>query len=649
MPIYEQFESLFRLAISFSTLFFIMATIIFKKEHGQAGERFFSRFIKMIFLIIVVGYVFVLLKLYEVISLFAFITLFSIFWRMPAGNRMKALRQRYSILTLVFYETLDSKFSPWDWAKNKAKNKSATLWKSILTVIKSPLNYVVLAVISGAAYLRFSDPLSHAAPGMSDASVAVAWMKYISERILFHDGIYPQGLHIFNATVRKFAGTDAIYVVKFIGPFNGVLTTIALYYFVQHLTGRKTAGIISAFVFGILGPFLYLEWDRQAATNSQEFALIFIFLAWHYMIRFFNTKEKSYLGTATVALAVMGLVHSLVWAFACLGVVLIALSYFVFGPIKNFKTILYTALACIISGAISGIPLVIGLFMDKGYHSSSLDYLTSAVTAEIQKLAFLDYLAAGGIVLMTILLLLSKWMKERPEPLLFTILISATTLLSYIYLGWLTGNTLIITRIGLLWSIILCLAIGVGWHALLKVFKTTKPVELFLCIGILVIATNSYRPAPAQPYKMYHDVMLNQYIRISKEFTPTTWTMVSNEEGYALSLNKGWHMHLWDLVDGYSPETEEIVKRDASGQVLDSDNIFLFIEKVVFEPPLEILKPIVENRKEYYSLMEEWVNTYSIHHNNIEVYYEDENIKVYHIHQPRKNEFNEIWNIKDIK
>ena len=647
MAIYDQSENLIRLAIAFVTLFVLFNSLIFR-EKGEFGERFFSKYVKMVFLIITTGYGFVLIKLYEMISLLVLITLFSIFWRLPPGKRMITLKERYSLLGLIFYETLDGSFQLGSWIKQKLKTKAEVFGKSFLKIILDPLNYLLVAVICGAVYLRFHDPLSHAAPGLSDASVAIAWMKYISERILFHDGIYPQGMHIYHATLLKFAGTDAIYVVKFAGPFNGVLTTLTLYFFVQQLTGRKTAGIISAFVFGILGPFLYLDWMRQAATNSQEFALVFLFLAWHYTIRYFNTKEKSYLWTGAITLSVIGLIHSLVWAFACIGIVLIALSYFIFGPLKNFKAIMNVALGGIVSGVISGIPLIIGLLMGKGYHSSSLNYLVSARITDIQELAYLDYAAVGGIVLMLVLLLFSKWLKERPEPLLFMVLISIATLLSYKYLGWLTGNTLLIGRMGLLWSIIICLAIGIGWHALLKIFKTTKPIEVFLCMAFLMIVTNIYKPMPAQPYKMHHDVMVNQYLRITKEFKPTPWTLVSNEEGYAISLNKGWHMNLAELVDNYSPRIEKIVRNDDPSQVLESENIFLLIEKIVFEPPSYIdVREIIENRKKYYLLMEEWVEKYSSLNNNIEVYYEDENIKIYYINQPKKKEFNRVWDIED--
>jgi len=645
VAIYDQYANLFRFGISFAILFFFLATIIFK-EQGEAGERFFSRYVKMVFLIIVVGYIFVLIKLYEVISLFAFITLFSLFWRMPAGNRIGALREQYSKLVILFYETLDGNFSPLNWAKNKARDKWILCYQKFLVVIKDPTHYLLLAVICGAVYLRFHDPLTHAAPGLSDASVAVAWMKYISERILFHDGIYPQGLHIYDATLRKFSGTDAIYVVKYVGPLNGVLTTLALYFFVQQLTGRKSAGVISAFVFGVLGPFLYLDWQRQAATNSQEFALIFMFLAWNYTLGYFKGKGKSHLFTGAIALAVTGLLHSLVWAFTCLGVVLMAVCYLVFGPLKNFKAIVHVALAGVISGVISAIPLGIGLLMGKGYHSSSLNYLTSIITAETQQLTLLDDVAIVGMGLTMVLLFLSRWIKQRPEPLLFIILLSSLTLLSYIYLGWLTGNTLIIGRIGLLWSVVACLAIGVGWHGFISVFIRIKPLEIMLCLALVVGATYFYRPMPAEPYKMMHDAMVNQYLKIADEFTPTSWLMVSNEEGYALALGKAWHMHLSELVDNYSPETRQIVKiSGGSTEVLETEDIFLFVEKIVFEPPANLdIKVLLDNRKVYYQKIEDWVKTYSSQHNNISVYYEDENIKIYHINQPKKKEFEKVWN-----
>jgi len=648
VPIVNQYANLIHLGISFCILFIIMAAVIFREEGEDAvpGERFFSRYIKMVFLIIIVGYGFVILKLYEVISLFIFICLLSIFWRLPAGKRIDVLKEKTSSLIVLFYEISDGRFSLLNWLKDQSRRIMAIFWYKCYSMLKDPLNYLLFGVILGSAYLRFYDPLTHAAPGLSDSTVVQAWMNYISNRVLFHDEIYPQGMHIFDATLRKFAATDPIYVVKYAGPFNGVLTTIALHFFTSRLTGRKTAGIIAAFVFGVLGPFLPLGWERQAATNSQEFALVFLVLAWYFVIRYLENKEKRLVITGAASLSVMGLAHSLIWAYACLGVLVICLSFFFIGPLKNLKAILNVALAGVFSVVISALPMLIGLLMGKSFNSAAESFLTDSLTADITKLTYLDYVAVGGIIGIIILFLLSRWLKEKPEPLLFVILMSVISLFSYMYLGWLTGNAVLVTRIGILWSIIAALAIGMGWHAIMKILIRIKLLEILLCFTVLIAATYFYKPMPSVPYKMLYDSMVNQFVRISDEFTPTEWMIVSNEEGYPYVLGKGFHMQLWDFADNYRPESKKL-ENIQNVEVMMTPDIFIIVEKKVFEPPLTATKERVEKRKAYYTQIENWVSIYKSFHDNITVYYEDENIKVYHIHQEKEKEFNQVWNIQD--
>ena len=651
MPIYDQFENLIRLGIAFVTLFVLLNTLIFHEE-GEGGERFFSRYVKMVLLVIIGGYGFVIIKLYEMISLFTMIALFSIFWRMPSGKRLQTLKARSSLIGIIFYETLDGNFSLGDWIKQKIKKKREVLYKSFVSMIKDPYNLLLLIVIGGATYLRFYDTLSSAAPGMSDAAVTLAWMKYISQRILFYDGIYPQGFHIYLATLQKFAGSDPIYILKYVGSFNGVFTTITLYYFTYKLTNSKSTGIITAFVFGILSPFLPGEWARQASTNSQEFALAFIPLCWLFTIQYLQTKEKRYLWTAATAFSVTGLTHSLIYGLMAAGVVFIILTYFVFGIRKNFRAVYHLAAAGVVSGIISSIPMIIGLVMKKPFHGSSAEYLTaSSVVTYIPRLNYIDYAAIICIGLIFLLLVLHRWLKERPEPLVFLILFSSFALFSYLYLGVITGSTLISSRIYLLWMMVICIVIGAGWYALVTSFRIIlfKPLEWTLCLALLISATVYYKPTPSMPYKMLHDSMINQYIAISKEFTPTDWMMISNEEGYAIAFGKGWHMQLYNFIDDYSPRTGKLVNQANPQEIIETENILILEEKVVFEPPLSIVKPLVEKRTEYYQKLREWVEVYNQYHDNLTIYYEDENLRVYYIYQPEKKEFNKIWNIKSLE
>ena len=147
---------------------------------------------------------------------------------------------------------------------------------------------------------------------------------------------------------------------------------------------------------------------------------------------------------------------------------------------------------------------------------------------------------------------------------------------------------------------------------------------------------------------MQHDAMVNQYLRLSKEYTPTTWMMVSSEEGYDWALGRGWHMHLNEFADNYSPATQKIYRLDNPKAVLEIQNIFIIIEKEMLRPPFKEMETILARREYYYGKLETWAKQYARFHNNLQTYYEDDKIKVYHIRQVEEKDESlaEIWGVQ---
>ena len=635
MPIVDQMDNIIRMIVSFSILFFLFPYFIFR-EKGSGVEKFFSGYVKMVFLIVSAGYVLAAVKLFEFFSLFVFLVLCWMVGRSYLTKSEQTLEQKKSFIMSIFLDVFDKQYST-DWMKAKAKEFGVLCKDKFLNFSTTPATIILFGVICVSAYLRYYDPLSHATPGMSDASVNLAWVKYITMNILFHDGIYPHGLHIYLATLLKFAGDDAIYIFKYAGPLNGILTSMGLYLFVWKVTHRKTAGIVAAFMYGVLGFMLPLGWERQATNFPQEFGLVFMLPAWHFTLRYLETKERLHFWNAGAAYAVLGLVHSLIYAFMALGVALILFVYLITGFRRHIKSVLKLSLAGIVSAVIAFLPILYGWLIGKTFHGSSVEYFTGEALATIPALTMLDY---GVFAIMggTFLLILWNISKSKQwRPLLFIILLTVMANLSYRYLGWLTENVVVISRISLLWAIVVCMAIAMGWHFIMQPLRFFKQrFEIIFCIIVLVSATAYYRPVPAVPYKMMNDSMINQYLNISHQYIPTTWMMVSNEEGYWLSLYKAWHTHLWTFLE-YSPTSgkDRIAKINEEGQkeILDTEDIFIFIEKEIFDPNIGIYEQIIAERIKNYALLEEWIDTYSRHNDNIVLYYEGDDLKVYHIHQ----------------
>ncbi|MFA6808779.1 MAG: hypothetical protein WCR27_07285, partial [Eubacteriales bacterium] len=465
MPIEHQIFNLIKFASSFVFLFMIYPFAVFR-EKGDFVERFFSGFIKMVFVFIVFGYVFVVINLYEFLSLFIMLVFFAVFWNRRVINHGREKGDTSLKISLILYDIADGIFVPRKWLKNKYKYYFQCA-KSQVRYSKDKIYVVILLfVVLGTAYLRFKDPLAHAAPGLSDASVTLAWMKYIKGRILFHDGIYPQGFHIYLATLQEFARSDAIYILKYAGPLNGVLTTIGIYFLVFKFSSNKMAGILAAFSYGILGPFLPLGWTRQASTNSQEFAMVFLAPVWYFTARYLETKEKRLLVTGFAGFAVIGFIHTLVWGFMVIGV---AIMIFI-SVLSNFRTNIKSCLQIILAGVITSVltmlPLLFGFVAGTELHSSSLQYLTTSMLAEITKLSYLDYAAVIGTIIYLLYLTIEKIKGKILGSKPFIVLLCFVSLFAYAYLGWLTQNALLAGRTGILWSVVVSISIGMGWDAL---------------------------------------------------------------------------------------------------------------------------------------------------------------------------------------
>lgn len=652
IAISSQFSILIRWAAAFILIYMILPAILFPFSGGSVLERLFSRYVRMVALTIVVGYILVALKLYELLSMLFVFLMIAILVKLPTNNRKQAFLEMRDTFSLRIYDFLDGKSHPYQLLRQRFTQKLINLKTKINESINLPNimeGVLLVSVLAYATYLRFYDALRHAAPSMSDASVALSWTKYINERVLFYDGIYPHGSHIYMSILNKFAACDTMYILKYTGPLSGVLTTLGIYLFVNKLTGRKIPGILSAFIYGVLGGILTLEWERQAATNSQEFAIIFLLPSWNYAISYLQTREKKYLWSAFAAFLVMGFVHTLIYAFLWVGLGCIVIAYFLLNTWQVLRPVGLLITAGIMSGVVSALPLLIALLFGQSFNQSSLEYLTSTMQASIPTLTYIDVFAFIGCITF---LIISIWKKKDGTNLeisLFVFLLGVASFLMYIFIGPITGKEVLVGRIGILWSLIACVGIGIASEVLLKIIPGTnkmlgKSIVAIFALAIMVGTVIQVKPTPPQPYKMQYDVEVNQYLRIREEFLTSNWTMVHNNEGYALALGKGWHIQLRDFLNWYDPQKVKLVRRD-NGEPLDIPDLFIFIQKKLLIVDMKIMEPILAQRALDYAELQKWVAIYGEYHDNLSLFFEDDYIVVFRIHQPKSKEevFKEIW------
>lgn len=653
----NQVINLTRFTFAFLILFVLWPRVLFRDGEGIGLDGFMSRYVKMVCVIIVVGYFLVFTKLYELISLIAALLILSVYNRYLSSGGLNSLRELEAKVNLWFYDFLEGKISLEQklvaLARQKILSLQRVLYSRFSSVASVGNTLLVAAVLIYAAYLRFYDSIVHAAPAMSDAYVTLAWMKYIEKRIIFHDGIYPQGFHIYLSALHKFAANDPLYVLKYTGPLNGFLTTLGMYFVVSRLTGRRVPGIISALIYGMFIDKLHMYWARQVAANSQEFALVFLLPGWYYAHMYLKSQQKNHFWAAAACFTVIGLVHAVVFVFLGIGLFCLLAAYLVFNFRESLKRAWKICLAGGAAGIVAGIPALLGLLLGRHFHGASVDFLTLAMKVSFPPIDFLDQAALASIVLFFLTCILIKKARKNLIVAVFILLLGLSSFAMYAALGPITGKAVLVSRMGLLWGLIVPIGIGVGWSALVQFIpdkESKKAVEMALAVAAVCFTVVYWRPVPAEPYKMQYDSMVEQYLRISDNFRPTEWMIVSAEEGYALALGRGYHLMLGDFLSWYDP-TDQRLAREVNGwkDVLLTPDTFIFKEKNVFrvqEKSIEtITEPIWQRRINEYRMLDEWLEKYKAAHNNLSIYYEDPDIQIIRIHEPKSREkvFREIW------
>lgn len=653
----NQLYHLIHYVFAFLLIGYIAPYFIFKKTYTHATEQVIANYIRSIFVVIILGYILVLAKLYEVISLVLIYFVILILTHKESWNRVLGEQSIFRVLFRVF-DMLDGLVF-FDRTAGKRVTSSTLykvkhVWKSWWS-LKNGLRVFLLIVVFGySAIIRFKDALTHATPPMTDSYVTLSWMKYINERILFHDGIYPQGFHIVLATLLKFAAIDALYVLKYTGPLDTMIIVFGLYYFIGKTTGNFFSGLIGATVYGLGNTVLFSgDVGRQIATNSQEFSFSFIFLSLYFLIAYVVDERRENLIVGMLGTSIIGLVHSLGYAYIGFAIMVLILANFFVKKRKAWKSSIYLVLSSLMTVVLSLLPLIIGLVMHRSVHSSSASYLTSESQSVIplQSLHVLDYLSLFCMPFLLIFSLKSRTSLTERLTFLFVTLFGVFMFLVYYTGGHITGSLLISGRASDLWALTVPVIIGMGSYAIgrlsqagIKVLlKKQLPSVVAWCAGFIVVASLiiGFHPGTIEAYKMERDSSIEQYLKIKTTHTAQNWMIVSNSEGYAVVLGSGVHMYLSTFVKRYDPTKPGLtVYGNSKPDHQVPSDVYVFNEVNVYEvsKSLEIysiLKPEYQKRISANTAFENWLKVYKSDHHKFDVYYKSPDFIVYHFHIPK--------------
>ncbi|WP_144851325.1 hypothetical protein [Paenibacillus cremeus] len=650
----NQLYHLMHYAFAFWLLYSFFPRHMFADHSEDAAERFFARYMWAIFLYIIVGYVLVATKLFEVLAIIPLVLVF-IYRRFLRRGAREDREEAAAGMAVIFYNTIEIGFRVRQFI-DFYRYRLVGLWKPRAWVgsfrrsgVMASLVLVVVLCLS--AYIRFYEAMTNPAPSMSDAYVVLAWMKYNELRMIFPTGIYPQGNHLLLAYLHKFSSIDAVYVLNYNGPMNAMMTIVGMYFAVSRFSGNCVAGIVSAALFGLFGYMLLGgEWERQIAANSQEFAGLFIFPVIYFYYKYLRDGKKEDLWVATVGCTITGLVHTLIFAYIGFGMCTFIGVSMLFNFKAHRRRIYFVVLFGIAAIVISSSPIVIARWFGIEYYGSSSDYLVSQVRAAVPELKVKDYLALAGMGMTLIVGLLSRKGRSGETPDLYIAALGIASFLLYYFGASLTNSEVLLTRRDNLWVFSLILSLGYAWAVIWRFLERVPlkgKLELALCATLIGMGLYHGALKPISSYNMEWPSGVEQYLKISSSYPPKTWLIVSQDEGYDLVFDKGYHMHLGDFLDLYNPTEPPLIRK---GEALPDKSIakevFVYHEKRVFRGLKDEKMQIIYQQREIDNQrFEQWIALFKQVHGDADVYYEDDNLAIYHFQlpDPDRDKNTRIW------
>jgi hypothetical protein len=656
---------LLKLLIAFGLFYFIipLQTIRFETDEKSGLDKFFISLIHSNLFIIVIVYLFAVMKIYETISL-AIICLLVLGYFMKKRVKTESITMSMKTLVLIFDYSENRERSKQKFYDliNKSRKQWKTVWKNLSLWYRQhyiSLSVLIITLLIGV-WVRIYHAFIHLYFAASDPYVHLTWSKKLGQNIIYEDGIYPYGFEAMISGLNKLSQIDPYYIARFMGPITGALIMLSIVYVLGKQVKNELIFIIVAMVMYIsdMG-FTENAW-RQMSALSMEYAIVFFLPGIYFLIKYFETADKRKLLLAAECLMIVALTHlyislCLIGAFTLI-TILNVVRIFRFRDVTRYILMMFAA--CFFGF----LPLFIGTLLGLRFYSAKNGF----VSKNFGLLDFSHFLekasqfheGSPGLVLFLICLVV--WLilvMFRVGKIYDLGYIAVAVMLYAMYRAEELGLPYLVPayRIGVMLLIVAVIVIIMPSYLILSVIKSkreqafniTKSILGTLTIVIIIYSWPITIPEEREAFQ--YDDTVQAYLDIKKNIPYLNWTIISPQEDSQLTYTYGSHTHLWELVQSISG------KESKKLQIL-TDYIFIFVEKIPLGANHKIneedaKKPFpspdsqsdltkyyygtVENRtileaKAYY-----WAENYMKTHKDIEIYMDTENIRVYKIKQDK--------------
>lgn len=656
----------------------------FDEESDKFLDKVFISLTHSTFVTIIIVHVLVFLKLYDYISL---LLSFVLFYMILAKNRggswfsiLEAIGLDFVVKVLDYCEkykcSKDVLKAFYIGFKNWLSKIKKQLIFGFCSLFLKPFSGVFpLLVLAGAAYIRFNHSIKHAAYSHIDVYLHAIWVKYLGTNQIYHDGVYPHGLHAVVSALEKITFIDPYWVLRFFGAIAGILMVLGVYYLALRITQSYFASLVSVVIYGTINTSFPNLIYRQTAALSQEFGAVFILPGLYFLFLYLKTDKRRFLFLYLEALACSLLVHSFAALYCMIwsGIMFIGYNIFFGMDLKKTASLIQYGF---LTGIISMLPLGLGYIQKREFHQSSIGFikeninigqLPESIGDQVSKLLFTNNMFQDIIVPLFLILFIYLFLEKNKYWSLAAFAIGLSTVISYILYRATDLHLPMISRVDratVFLALILAVLYAVGFSLIEKMLSRlvkgngnkhglfARVLSFCLCLFFIISYPTEKLYAGIEEY----DVAAENYLRIKNEYPASNWTIVGPQEQLSQALGKGWHYDIIRFVQNFTFEEVASKKFDFP---IPTNHIFIFTEKrplrygkeITSDDALKDLEPEGDDPFiQYYkngtqrAILEakaiRLAEAYLGSHKGASIFYEDENMKIYYIYHEIKNEEN---------
>lgn len=661
---------------------FIPSKIIKFDEYADKPlDKLFIGMVHANLVLILIAHFLSFIKVYETFSiLLSLIAIYILLTRIKGKELVNRFDEFVKNKVVAIVDTSERRLGLLGALKKKIrdffKRGSVLVKNGIIDLIRKPFKGILIAaVLALAAYIRFHHSLTRLYLGASDCYVHLAWAKYMGNNNIYLDGIYPSGYHAVITSLNKIFLLDPYYIERFIGPLAGFLIVLSLFYVLKRNLKEPIVVWLGLFLY-VANLSLPSDVWRQISALSQEYAAIFFLPGMYFFSIYFKSMKNKYLLLAAECAALTLLIHPYVTVFTLIGYFCVVLTniktVFKFPILK--KLILYMGSA----GLLGVSPLLIGRLMGHEWEGTfryvqrmiktgdSEEMINIFSFSEPNKSLILFLICAAFII--PILYFLKNNKKLLKEEVSFKGIGAFLLMSLLLYVMYRAGNyglpeIMDPNRVGIFLSI----TVVVVFASILYIYDLipfgpilTKGLKCVTAIVIALFVLFNVNIKIPKGFQMEYDGAVLCYLNIKNgNYGFQNWTIVSPTEQYQQAMNYGKHYQLWQFLYAVENTFDEETENNLE---IPTDYIFIYVEKIplYFDPPISYpkepvsleysqkpLPPIMDEMVEFYTKYENrmileskayfWAEEYMKTHDDMEVFYEDDEMKVYMITQDADN------------